>query len=43
MVEWLRNTVVKNGCVAADELDIFTLVETPKEVVSAIKKFYGKA
>ena len=40
MLSWLEDTVVKNGCVAKEELKIFTVVDTPKEVVSAIKKFY---
>jgi len=40
MVEWLRDTVVKDNCITRDELKIFTVVDTPKDVVSVIKKFY---
>jgi uncharacterized protein (TIGR00730 family) len=42
MVDWLKDKVVKSGCISKDELDIFTIVSEPKEVVSAIKKFYEK-
>jgi len=43
MLDWLRDKVVKNGCISKDELKLFTIVSTPKEVVSAIKMFYEKA
>ena len=42
MVDWLGDTVVKHGSITKEELHIFTMVDTPKEVVSEIKKFYGK-
>ncbi len=42
MFDWLRDTVEKNGCITKDELKIFTVVDTPKEVVGVIKKFYEK-
>ena len=42
MVEWLKDKVVASGCIAKEELNIFTVVNEPKEVVSAIKKFYEK-
>ena len=40
MVDWLNDMVVKSGCIGKDELKIFTVVNEPKAVVSAIKKFY---
>jgi uncharacterized protein (TIGR00730 family) len=43
MLEWFRDTLVKHGSVHAAELKIFTVVDKPKEVLSAIKKFYGKS
>jgi len=43
MLDWLRDTVVKNGNINREELKIFTVVDTPKEVVSVIKEFYEKA
>ncbi len=43
MLEWLRSTVLKNGCISKEDLDIFVVVDTPKEVVNAIRRFYEKA
>ena len=40
MIEWVKATVLKNGCISKEDLDIFTVVDTPKEVVNAIVKFY---
>ncbi len=42
MLEWLRGTVLKNGNIAGEDLNIFTVTDDPKEVVSIIKKFYAK-
>ncbi|MCX5705021.1 MAG: TIGR00730 family Rossman fold protein [Candidatus Omnitrophica bacterium] len=40
MVEWLKDTVLRDGCISKEDLKIFTVVDTPKEVVKVIKKFY---
>jgi uncharacterized protein (TIGR00730 family) len=40
MIEWLRATVLRDGCISKEDLNIFTVVDTPREVVKAIKKFY---
>ena len=40
MVEWLRATVLRDGCISKEDLNIFTVVDTPKEVVKVIRKFY---
>jgi hypothetical protein len=42
MLDWLESTVIKNGCITREELNIFTVVDSPQEVVSVIKKFYAK-
>lgn len=42
MVDWLKNTVLKNGSISKEDLNIFAVVDTPKEVVAVIKKFYEK-
>ncbi len=42
MVDWLRDVVAKEGNINLDELGVFTVVDSPREVVAAIKKFYGK-
>lgn len=43
LADWLKDKVSKEGCITKDELDIFTVVDTPKEVVTVIRKFYGKS
>jgi hypothetical protein len=40
MLDWLRSMVLKNGNISREDLGIFTVVDSPKEVVSVIKKFY---
>jgi uncharacterized protein (TIGR00730 family) len=40
IIEWLRATVLRDGCISKSDLDIFTVVDTPKEVVKTIRKFY---
>ncbi|MEW6170803.1 MAG: TIGR00730 family Rossman fold protein [Candidatus Omnitrophota bacterium] len=42
MIDWIKKTVLKNGNISKSDLDIFTIVDSPKEVVSVIKKFYAK-
>jgi uncharacterized protein (TIGR00730 family) len=42
MLDWLKNTVLKNGNISREDLDIFTVVDSPKEVVAIIKKFYKR-
>jgi len=42
MLDWLQDTVLKNGCITKEEMAIFTVVDRPKEVVGVIKKFYAK-
>ncbi len=40
LINWLKGTALKKGCITTSDLDIFKVVDTPKEVVSAITKFY---
>lgn len=42
MLDWLRGTVLKQGNISKEDLDIFTLVDEPKEAVKVIKRFYGE-
>jgi len=42
MMKWLKEKVLKEGNISAHDLDIFKIVDTPKEVVQVIKKFYEK-
>jgi len=41
MLDWLKDTVLKNSCIDKEDLKIFTVVDTPKEVVDVINKFYA--
>jgi hypothetical protein len=43
LLEWLKKTVYQHGNVDQSDLDIFIVVDEPKEVARAIKKFYAKA
>lgn len=44
LLAWLRQMVLqKNGNISPHDLEIFTLVDSPKDVVRVIKKFYEKA
>jgi len=40
IITWLRNSVLKNGNISKKDLEIFTVVDNPREVVKVIKKFY---
>jgi uncharacterized protein (TIGR00730 family) len=42
MLDWLRSNVLKIGNISKEELEIFTVVDKPQEVVNVIKKFYAK-
>lgn len=42
MVGWFKGTVLQSGAISEEDLDLFTVVDTPREAVKAIKRFYGK-
>jgi len=42
LLEWLKSTVYSHGNIDQEDLDLFILVDEPKEVAQAIKKFYAK-
>ena len=41
MNDWLLKTVLKNGCVSKEDLELFTVADKPKDVVAIIKRFYA--
>jgi hypothetical protein len=43
LLGWLKKTVLACGNISKEDLDIFVLVDEPKEVAAAIKKFYDQA
>jgi uncharacterized protein (TIGR00730 family) len=42
LVEWLKATVLRDGKISPDDLNIFQIVDTAEDVVKVIKKFYSK-
>jgi hypothetical protein len=42
MVDWIRGRMLKEGCISPEDLGIYKIVDTPKSVVSEIKKFYDE-
>jgi uncharacterized protein (TIGR00730 family) len=38
LVDWLRNTLLERGAISPEDLDIFTVVDTPQEAVNIIRK-----
>ena len=42
MLKWLREKVLKEGNISDGDLDLFKVVDKPKEVVKIIKDFYKK-
>jgi uncharacterized protein (TIGR00730 family) len=43
MLGWFKDSVLKNGNISKVDLDIFTVVDEPKEVVRVIKGFYSRS
>jgi len=41
LLEWLKSTVYSRGNINQEDLDLFILVDEPKEAAKAIKKFYA--
>jgi uncharacterized protein (TIGR00730 family) len=39
LVDWLKNTMLKNDKITPGDLDIFQVIDDPDEVVKHIKKF----
>lgn len=43
LMQWIKNTMlVKEANISAEDLDLFNIVETPKEAVEIIENFYQK-
>ena len=42
MMRWMKNTLLPYGMIDLPELDIFEIVDTPKDVVTIINRFYKK-
>jgi len=42
LIDWMKDSAVREGCVSPEDLDIFSVTDSPKEVVRIIKDFYKK-
>ncbi|MFN1219673.1 TIGR00730 family Rossman fold protein [Chryseobacterium kwangjuense] len=42
LLEWFKATLLKEGMIAADDLDLYRVVDTADEAVAHIKAFYDK-
>ena len=42
LVSWIKNTLLPEGTIDKVDLKLFTVVDTPQEVISAIDRFYRK-
>lgn len=42
LIEWFQKTVVPSGCVSREDLEIFRVTDSPREVASIIREFYKK-
>ena len=41
LIEWFKDTMVKQGTIDAEDLNLFKVLDEPEEVVDAIFKHYG--
>ena len=42
MIEWIHKTLLHNNMIESPDVNIFTVVDTPEEVIAEINKFYRK-
>lgn len=40
LIDWFKNTLIEEGTIGAEDLDLFKVLDTPKEVVDAIFSHY---
>lgn len=42
LADWIKNSILKEKNISPEDLNIFQIVDTPEDVVKAIKNFYNK-
>ncbi|HQC06241.1 MAG TPA: TIGR00730 family Rossman fold protein [Kaistella chaponensis] len=42
LIEWFKNTLLANGMISEEDLNLFRIVDTAKDAVAHIKAFYDK-
>lgn len=40
LIDWLKNTVMKEGCISEKDLDLFHITDDPEEVADGIERHY---
>jgi hypothetical protein len=40
LLAWFKSTLVEEGMISAEDLDLYNIVDTPEEVVAALEEFY---
>jgi uncharacterized protein (TIGR00730 family) len=40
LLKWFRTTLIEEGMISTEDLDLYTVVETPEEVVASIEAYY---
>ena len=41
-MDWIKNTLVEEGNISSQDLDLISIVDTEKEVLDVINTFYKK-
>ena len=42
LTDWFKDTLLKRGSISKEDLHLFKVTDSPKEVVKIIKQFYNK-
>lgn len=42
LIEWIKTTMVENGTISKEDIDLFTLTDDPDEAIKIINNFYKK-
>ena len=42
LIEWIKRTLISEKMITEEDLDLFNVVDTPKEAVKVINDFYAK-
>lgn len=42
LISWIKGTLIPEGTIEKKDMKIFTVVDTPQEVITAINEFYGR-
>lgn len=42
LLDWMRNTMQAHGCIAAEDMDLLTVVDTPERAVRVIYEHYQR-